>query len=102
MVKIFIDAGHGGKDSGAVGNGLKEKDLTLKIAKKIRSYMEKNDKGHSIKMSRVTDKTVSLNERSNMANTRGADYVLSVHINSGGGPAFGSLVYNGRLKKWAL
>lgn len=39
MVKIFIDPGHGGNDPGAVANGLKEKDLTLKIAKKIQSLL---------------------------------------------------------------
>lgn len=38
MVKIFIDAGHGGTDPGAVGYGLKEKELTLKIAKKSKRY----------------------------------------------------------------
>ena len=38
MTKIFIDAGHGGTDSGAVGNGLQEKVLTLTIAKKLKTY----------------------------------------------------------------
>ena len=39
MVKIFIDPGHGGNDSGAVGNGLQEKNLTLQIASMIRNIL---------------------------------------------------------------
>ena len=38
MVRIVLDAGHGGTDSGAVGNGLREKDLTLNIVKKSVTY----------------------------------------------------------------
>lgn len=94
MAKIFIDAGHGGHDGGATANGLKEKDLTLKIAKKIQAKL----KGKAtIKMSRTTDKYLSLTERTNLANQWGADYFLSVHINAGGGngKGFESYVYNG-------
>lgn len=39
MVKIFIDPGHGGSDSGAVGNGLQEKNITLSIAQQIRRFL---------------------------------------------------------------
>lgn len=91
--KIFIDAGHGGHDPGATGNGLREKDLTLKIAKKIESKL----KGiATIKMSRTTDKYLSLTQRTNMANAWKADYFLSIHINAGGGTGYEDFVFNGR------
>src|SRR5699024_7641170 len=82
MFKIFIDPGHGGSDSGATGNGLKEKDLTLKIAKAIKKHLENTYSNILIMMSRTTDKYLSLKERTDMANKWGADYFISVHINS--------------------
>src|SRR5690625_3622503 len=93
MVKIFIDPRHGGSDPGAVANGLREKDLTLKIAKHIRDYL----KGYkcSVKMSRTGDKTLSLSQRTNDANRWGADYFLSIHINAGGGTGYEDYIYNG-------
>lgn len=95
MAKIFIDPGHGGSDPGATGNGLREKDLTLDIAKRIRKYLNDNFSGHTIKMSRSTDKTLTLTQRTNMANSWGADYFLSVHINSGGGTGYEDYIHNG-------
>src|SRR5690625_4812569 len=96
MVKIYLDVGHGGSDPGASGNGLTEKDLTLKIGKKINSLLKKYD-NVSIKMSRSTDKTVSLKQRTDDANKWGADLLLSVHINAGGGTGFESFIYNGSV-----
>lgn len=101
MKKIFIDPGHGGSDPGAVANGLREKDVTLKLALKVRNLLRENYSGHSIKMSRTTDKTVSLRERTNIANTWGADYLLSIHINAGGGTGFESFIYNGSFRNKA-
>lgn len=91
--KIFIDAGHGGSDPGAVGNGLREKDLTLAIALETRKVLENEYTGHSIKMSRTTDKTLSLSQRTNAANAWGAHFFLSIHINAGGGTGFESFRY---------
>ncbi|MEK4181718.1 N-acetylmuramoyl-L-alanine amidase [Aeribacillus sp. FSL K6-1121] len=93
MVKIFIDPGHGGNDPGAVANGLKEKDLTLKIAKKIQSLLSEYE-GVSVKLSRTTDVYLSLSERADMANKWEADFFISVHINAGGGTGFESYIYN--------
>jgi N-acetylmuramoyl-L-alanine amidase len=81
MVKIFIDSGHGGTDSGAVGNGLQEKNVTLQIAKAMESQL-KGYQNVEIKMSRTTDTAVSLRQRTDMANSWGADVLVSVHINS--------------------
>ena len=95
MVKIYLDPGHGGSDPGAVGNGLQEKDVNLKIALKVRDILNREYEGHDIKMSRIKDVTKSLNARTNEANAWGADYYLSIHINAGGGAGFESFIYNG-------
>ncbi|MFC0299709.1 N-acetylmuramoyl-L-alanine amidase [Virgibacillus soli] len=97
LVKVFIDPGHGGSDPGAGGNGLLEKDLTLKIGLKIRDILKAEYEGHSIKLSRTTDQTLSLNERTKMANNWNANILVSVHINSGGGTGFESYIYNGNF-----
>jgi N-acetylmuramoyl-L-alanine amidase len=93
MVKIYVDAGHGGNDPGAQGNGLQEKQVTLQIAKKVAEYL----RGYSnatVKMSRTTDKTVSLAGRTNEANAWGADYFLSIHINASGGTGYEDYIYH--------
>lgn len=92
--KIFIDPGHGGTDPGATGYGLREKDLTLKISLKIRDILNAEYTGHTIRMSRTTDKTITLKQRTDMANAWNADYLLSVHINAGGGTGYESYIYN--------
>ena len=79
---VIIDAGHGGKDPGAIGRRLhvKEKDLTLSIAKKLKSILE--DNGIRVIMTRSSDEFVSLPERARIANSSGADLFVSVHINA--------------------
>lgn len=77
---VYIDPGHGGSDPGAVGNGLKEKDLTLNIALKVKRLLESS--GIRVIMSRETDKYISLQERSSGANISGANAFVSIHINS--------------------
>lgn len=98
MVKIFIDPGHGGADAGAVSYGLQEKNLTLSIGLKLRSLLLNNYKGVQVMMSRASDKTVSLKNRTNMANKWGADYLLSIHINAGKGTGFESYIYSGSYR----
>lgn len=82
-MKIFIDPGHGGHDSGAVGNELKEKDLTLDISLRQKALFEKL--GHDVRISRSTDIFIPLSERVRQANAWGADLFISNHVNSGGG-----------------
>ncbi|WP_054951297.1 N-acetylmuramoyl-L-alanine amidase [Numidum massiliense] len=91
-MKIYIDPGHGGTDPGAVANGIKEKDVTLAIALKIRDYLKQYE-GVSIKMSRTKDETVKLQTITNEANKWKADFLLSIHINAGGGTGFESYIY---------
>ncbi len=61
MKKVVIDAGHGGVDSGAVGSGIVEKDLTLKISKYI--YDRLKDLGVDTKITRETDETIIPSDR---------------------------------------
>lgn len=96
MVRIFIDPGHGGSDPGAVANGLYEKNLTLDIALRLRDILGEYT-GVEVRMSRETDTTVSLDQRVQMANSWGADYFLSIHINAGGGTGFESYIYTDAL-----
>lgn len=93
MVKIFIDAGHGGTDPGAVGNGLREKDLTLTISKRIEAILKADYNGATIRLSRTGDQTLSLKQRTDAANAWGADFFLSVHINAGGGTGYEDFAY---------
>lgn len=101
MVKIFIDPGHGGSDAGALGYGLQEKDLTLAIATRVRSVLLAEYSNVSILMSRLKDEMVTLTQRTNAANTWGADYFLSIHINSGGGTGYEDYVYSGSSSRAA-
>lgn len=97
-VKIFIDAGHGGKDAGAVGNGLREKDLTLSIAQRVSSLLTQYN-GVSVKLSRNDDRFIELVDRARMANAWGADYFVSIHINAGGGTGYEDFIYNGNVSQ---
>ncbi|MCR4675153.1 MAG: N-acetylmuramoyl-L-alanine amidase, partial [Lachnospiraceae bacterium] len=91
-VVVVLDPGHGGSDSGAVANGLKEKDLTLKIAKYCKSELETYS-GVKVYMTRTTDTYVSLSDRVAYAKKKKADYFVSLHINSGATSANGAEVY---------
>jgi N-acetylmuramoyl-L-alanine amidase len=95
MVKIFIDPGHGGSDPGAVGNGLQEKNLTLQISLFLRDILVNEYEDVSIQLSRTSDQTVNLSQRTEAANNWGADYYLSIHVNAGGGTGFESYIYPG-------
>ncbi len=85
--KVVIDAGHGGNDPGASGNGIIEKEYTLKISEYI--YNRLKELGLDVKMTRTTDETLSPTERVNrVLNAFGDDsyvLVISNHINAGGG-----------------
>ncbi len=78
--KVCIDPGHGGYDPGAVGiTGTQEKDVCLKVTKKIKKLLETHV---DIETTRKTDEYLTLNERSQFANTINADLFLSIHCNS--------------------
>lgn len=81
---IFIDAGHGGRDPGAVGNGLKEAEQALDIANKLARELQ--SRGHEVKFSRTDNRFIPLGNRYGMANSSGADIFVSIHLNSSGDP----------------
>jgi N-acetylmuramoyl-L-alanine amidase len=82
VMKLYLDPGHGGTDSGAQGNGLNEKDITLKIAQKIQGILTNKYENITVKLSRTSDISKSLSQRTNEANAWGADFYLSIHINA--------------------
>lgn len=90
---IVIDPGHGGSDPGAQGNGLREKDLTLDISKRIRKYLENNYSGLKVLMTRTGDKYLTLSQRAQFANSNKADLFISIHINAGGGTGYESFIH---------
>jgi N-acetylmuramoyl-L-alanine amidase len=81
--KIVIDPGHGGRDPGAIGlNKIREKDVTLKISKKLKAIIEENLEDVEVILTRDKDKTVSLEARTAIAKKEKADIFISVHTNA--------------------
>ena len=78
--KIFIDAGHGGNEPGAVNGGRLEKNDTLNFSLALGKRLQ--DHGFEVKQSRTADVSVTLNERTKAANAWKADLLISVHRNS--------------------
>ena len=101
---VFFDYGHGGTDPGATFNGRKESNDNLRVGMKTAKIMR--DNGVSVDESRTTDKTLSLSQRSNMANRKNYAYLVSFHRNSStGGTARGVEVFahpNSNAKSKAL
>lgn len=107
-MKIFIDQGHNntGWNTGAIGCGLKEQDITFSVGYKLGEKLKKL--GLEIKLSRPTKETnlgtnnsSSINTRYTMANNWNADYFISIHCNAGGGTGTETLYYKADSKKFA-
>ena len=81
LVKIYLDAGHGGVDSGAVGNGLLEKNVVLDLAKRIEAKLAQYS-NVQVLQTRTSDIFLELSERADKANAWGADCFVSLHLNS--------------------
>ena len=77
---IVIDPGHGGSDSGAVGNGLKEKNVVLATSKKLGALLTK--RGYKVLYTRSTDVFINLRSRTAFAAKRNADMFISIHANA--------------------
>ncbi|OHY76682.1 N-acetylmuramoyl-L-alanine amidase family protein [Priestia aryabhattai] len=102
MKKIYLDAGHGGADLGAVASGLYEKDLVLAVQQHIISFLSTHYQGFSLWTTRTADGFLSLNERVNKANAWGADVYLSIHINSGGETGYEDFIYNKNINNQTI
>jgi len=80
---IVIDAGHGGKDAGAIGvNGVKEKDINLAIALKLGKLIQENMKDVKVVYTRKTDVFIDLYKRGKIANENNGKLFISIHCNS--------------------
>ena len=80
---IVIDAGHGGKDPGAVGyRKYREKAVVIQISKQLRSILK--SRGYKVYMTRDRDKFVKLSQRTKYANKKDADIFISIHANAVG------------------
>src|SRR6266568_821652 len=79
--RVVIDAGHGGHDPGARGNGITEAELTLDVAMRLQKLLEQQP-GVEVVMTRDTDEFIPLQERTEIANRVGADLFLSIHANA--------------------
>ncbi|WP_177389332.1 N-acetylmuramoyl-L-alanine amidase [uncultured Campylobacter sp.] len=77
---IVIDPGHGGSDSGAVGNGLKEKNVVLATSKKLGALLTK--RGYKVLYTRSTDVFINLRSRTIFAGKKNADMFISIHANA--------------------
>ena len=85
MKKVFIDPAHGGKDTGATAHGLLEKDIVLAVSLSVKKRLEAEYNGVQVLLSRSADVFPTLMERTEAANKAGADILVSVHCNAGGG-----------------
>lgn len=80
--KVVIDAGHGGKDPGAMGRKSREKDIALAVALKTGEYINKYLPDVEVVYTRKTDVFVELYRRAQIANNSEADLFISIHCNS--------------------
>ena len=92
---IVIDAGHGGKDPGAIGpDKTNEKDVALAVALKLGKYIEDNFSGVNVIYTRKTDVFIELYERADIANKNKADLFIAIHCNSNNSPSvYGTSTY---------
>jgi N-acetylmuramoyl-L-alanine amidase len=91
--RVVLDPGHGGHDTGTIGpGGLMEKDLVLDVAQRLGALIEER-LGAEVVYTRTGDTSVSLEERTALANQKQADLFLSIHANSGINTAAGSETY---------
>lgn len=77
-----IDPGHGGRDVGCEGSKAKEKDINLKVARRVAELVRANLNDVRVVMTRDTDRFLTLDQRCSLANQSGGDLFLSIHVNS--------------------
>ena len=77
---VVLDPGHGGSDSGAVYNSLREADVNLDIAFRLKTLLE--NAGYTVFMTRIDDSTKNNNDRYTFANSVGGNALVSIHLNA--------------------
>lgn len=92
MPKVFLSAGHGGSDPGAVANGLKEKDINLQTLLACNDVLVRH--GVTTVLSRSKDENDPVQQEVAEANASGADIAVSFHNNAGGGDGFEAYYYS--------
>ncbi len=100
MKTIILSAGHGGRDPGAVGNGLRESDMNLAITLACRDYLNTHYTGHKLVLPRESDIYVSLGARKTLTANSRADLYVSMHNNAASNPAgrgFETFIYSGNV-----
>ena len=96
MAKVFLSAGHGGSDPGAVAYGMKEKDINLNILLACNEVLVKH--GVSTVLSRKKDENDPVSEEVKEANASNADVAVSFHTNAGGGDGSETFYYSTNAK----
>ena len=91
MVKVFLSAGHGGSDPGAVAYSMKEKDINLQVLLACKAELERH--GVKVSTSRTKDENDPVGEEVREANVSGADIAVSFHVNAGKGDGFEAFYY---------
>ena len=100
ITTVVIDAGHGGKDPGAVGKYSKEKNIALAVALKTGKYIEENLPDVKVIYTRNSDRFVELYRRAQIANKANADFFISIHCNANNNSsAYGTETYAMGLHK---
>lgn len=101
MVKVFLSAGHGGSDPGAVANGLYEETINLNTLLACKKELERH--GVDVVCSRTKDENDPVSQEVKEANASGATIAVSFHANAGGGDGFEAYHYepNDKSKKLA-
>lgn len=96
---VILDAGHGGRDPGAVRNGIREKDVALDVARRLK---DKLDAGFRVKMMRASDDFVDLDERVRRADRSRDAILVSIHFNSGSRRRAGAETFYWRVDSYGL
>ena len=92
VTKVFLSAGHGGSDPGAVANGLYEKTINLNVLLACKKELERH--GIKVVCSRTTDENDPVVQEVKEANNSDAEIAISFHINAGGGDGFEAFYYS--------
>lgn len=96
MAKVFLSAGHGGSDPGAVAYGMREKDINLTVMLACNEVLVRH--GVTTVLSRISDENDPVGQEVKEANASGADLAASFHINAGGGDGFEVFYYTRSAK----